>query len=263
MVYECKIASEGINFMRGFLTIWVIASCFFLPKAWCRYYDLYRADYVKGAFCSVIGGACAADTDFDNSFFQNPASLTAGGSNWDYDYDMLQGSNLEPGMKAGNDVSDSTFMFGAAYSGKKLGVGLSFLKHNTSVGALGTFSDDAAGGSAQFRTNTEADLYQFNVPISIKLSPKYDFGVTLTAIYQKIDIKVSGQNGTAANTAQQPGPTLGIATGGIYRINSSFITGGWLRLPMTYYTKQNITTQSTFTKFNYTEDLALHPGNRR
>ena len=89
---------------------------FFCEYSSARYYDLYRADYTKGSYCSAIGGACASDIDFDNSFFQNSASLTAGGADFDYDYDYIEGNNLEPGMKGANSVSETSFMFAIAYS---------------------------------------------------------------------------------------------------------------------------------------------------
>ena len=241
--------------MRISKLILTFVCVFITAPAWGRYYDLYRADYTKGPFCSVIGGACAADIDFDNSFFQNPASLTAGGSDWDYDYDLIQGSNFEPGMKGSNTVDSSTFMGAVAFSDKKFGMGLSFLKQSTSVSALGTFSDNAAGGHAQFQTHTEAILYQLNMPFSFRINPNFNLGFTLTALF--IDQNTSVAGGTATNDSAQPLPTFGLTIGGMYRLNSKFITGGWFRNPMTFYSTQNITTSSPFTKFNYSEDIAL------
>lgn len=249
---------ETLAEMSRIFWILILAEVLFAVPASARFYDMYRADYIKGTFCAVIGGACAADIDFDNSFFQNPASLTAGGSDWDYDYDAIKGDNLEPGMKGQNDVQDSTFMGAIAYSGTNWGVGFSFLKRTTTVSALGTFSDDAAGASAEFRTNTTATLFQFNLPISYKVTNNYHLGMTFTAIYQSIGLYISGQGATDSNTPLQPGPALGISLGGIFRISPDFITGGWLRTPMTYYTQQAISTQSTFTRFDYAEDIALH-----
>jgi len=240
---------------RGF-AVWIIVGIFVSAPAWARYYDVYRADYIKGAFCSVIGGACAADIDFDNSFFQNPASLTAGGSDYDYDYDLITGSNLEPGMKGSNDVSTSTFMGGLAFSGQKFGIGISFLKQTTSVSALGTFSDDASGGFAQFKTQTDATIYQVNLPFSFRVSSNYNLGIAITAISMSIGTSVTG--GSSSTASMQDFPSFGVSVGGIYRLNSNFITGGWLRTPMTFYTTQGISTKSSFTKFDYSEDIALH-----
>ncbi len=240
------------------LLIQVLLGILISQNALARYYDLYRADYVKGPFCSVIGGACAADIDFDNSFFQNPASLTAGGSNWDYDYDLIQNNNLEPGSKPGNDVNASTFMGALAFSGQKYGLGLAFLKQSTKVSALGTFSDDAAGGIALFQTTTTASIYQFNIPFSYRVSSDFNIGISLNAIFLTDDTSVTGGGGSASNSADQIGPSLGLSIGGIYRLSPKFITGGWLRNPMTFYSKQTIATNSPFTKFSYSEDVALH-----
>gem|GEM_PF-1711357 len=234
------------------------AIAFAWEPCWARYYDLYRADYIKGAFCSVIGGACASDIDFDNSFFQNPASLTAGGGDWDYDYDSIAGTNLEPGMKAGNDVSDSTFMAGVAYATKKIGIGFSFLRRRTHVSAIGTFSDDVAGGQVQFQTSTNSTLYQLNMPVSAKFNKSLDVGVTLSALFSSIQTEVSGASSSAANSPQQPGATFGLTAGAIYRLDQQHIIGAWLRSPLTYYLNQNLVTQSAFTRFNYSESMALH-----
>ena len=236
----------------------VLLGLFVSQNASARYYDLYRADYVKGPFCSVIAGACATDLDFDSSFFQNPASLTASGSNWDYDYDLIKGNNLEPGTKPGNDVSASTFMGAVAFSGEKYGVGISLLKQTTKVSAIGILSDDAAGGTAQFKTNTTADIYQINVPFSYRVNSDLNIGISLNAIFLSADTNVSGSQGSATYTAGQFGPSLGFALGAIYRLSPEFVIGGWFKNPMTFYTRQDITANSSFTKFSYSEDLALH-----
>lgn len=223
-------------------------------------YDLYRADYVKGSYCSVIGGACAADLDFDSSFFQNPASLTAArvsDYDWDYDYDLIQGKNLEPGLKKNNDVQQETFLAAFSYRQRNWGFGLSFTQQVDKIGAVASFYDDAAGAPVNFRVNTTASTTMVNIPISYRFSDRFSLGVTLVSLFQRSKVGVSGNNASSSTNSQNL-PAVGAAIGGIWQMSPYFRTGGWVRSPITYYYSQQISTSSAFTKFSFNEDIGIN-----
>lgn len=249
----CKWASH----YAGCLIVLAIGLSMSHPAS-ARAYDLYRADYFKGAFCSVIGGACAADNDFDSSFFQNPASLTAKGGNWDYDYDFIKDNNTEPGTDTANVNSQVTFMLAAAYSTEKYGLGISLTRVNHRVDAHAAFYDDAAGAPIVFDTATRASNYQINAPFSYHFSRRLNLGATLNLNFfqQKTEITNSSTASYRSSSAFPVG--LGFTLGAIYSLNERLNLGTWIRSPITYYYDQSIQASSSFTRFSYQEDMALN-----
>lgn len=230
---------------------------FFCEYSSARYYDLYRADYTKGSYCSAIGGACASDIDFDNSFFQNPASLTAGGADFDYDYDYIEGNNLEPGMKGANSVSETSFMFAIAYSKRNWGIGLSVSEQRDEVDATTSLIDDQ-GATQLLRTISTANTWVINIPLSYRITRQFHFGAALVTMFQHQEVKPEGTDTFSSTAAAQSGPSFGASLGSIYEFSPFSRFGIWARTPITYYLTQDISTAAFGSKIDYHEDIGLN-----
>ena len=223
-------------------------------------YDLYRADSFKGAFCSAIGGACAADNDGENAFFQNPAALEAGEAGFNFDGDFNSSGNVEPGMKGSNTVSETTFMGGASWSGETWGIGISVTGVKNTIGSNAgvSFQSDPATApiSKTIRLSTSSTTVQLALPIAFRLKPGFSLGVSLTGLFHSEGVRAEGY-GSASNASLNPLPTLGLAVGGIYQINSYVRGGTWFHTSSNYYFHQTLGFGVLGTSYKYDEDLGL------
>ncbi len=218
-------------------------------------YDVYRADYAKGAFCVALAGACASDNNPENSFFQNPASLQAGSPDWVYDGDYNPSDNTEPGMKTSNEISDATYMGGIAKSGDEWGVGIAFSGRLSNVKAQSTIFDDSDIGHPINTTNSSTTL-MFNIPIAKKVTPQFTAGVAVIGLYYRETLAVEGSS-ASKTTAINKLPKLGLSIGGLYSINSYFRVGSWLRLPITYDVNQYLKYQGFGSPVTINETVSL------
>ena len=233
-----------------------LLTCIFLPKtSFARVYDMYRADYPKGAFCSVIAGACASDPTLANAFFQNPAAITADHKvNWDFDGDYTQSANLEPGMKGSNTVSESQLMGGVAYGFDNWGIGFSFSGRLNSVKSSVSVIDDQ-DLTRQVGVKTEADTFEFNVPFSRAIDSNLSVGASLFATLYAQGITVADATDSVSNNS---GLSFGLSLGVLRQFNSRFRVGSWFRSPVTNYNSIQISDAKSGTTLNYSEDFALH-----
>lgn len=222
--------------------------------AQARVYDIYRADYTKGPFCSTIAGACASDVDFDSSFFQNPASLEAGRENWDYDYDFNKKNSLEPGAQKDNEAEESTFMAGFIWAGEKWGAGLSFTIQNDNVQSKASLTDDQ-GRSQAINVSAQASTYIFTAPLAYKYSNKLSFGTAVSFLYQNHNIDVAGVNSSSKPFSNLPTPSFTMGT--IYKYSENLRLGSWFRTTSSYGYSMNLDFQSFGNQLTYKEDINL------
>jgi hypothetical protein len=232
------------------LLVFVFSIFVFSQESNARVYDLYRADYPKGAFCSVIAGACTSDTHLESAFFQNPASLTAEGSlehdgAYGFDGDYNRSDNLEPGMKGNNNVNESQFMGGLGYRKDRWGVGLGIFGHQENVNSQVTVVD-SQNLTHNFGLQTSATIIEFNLPLAYRISDSLSLGFSLY--------------GTSYSEAANPasGLNFGFTLGAIDLVNSQWTIGSWFRSPVTNYTTIQLDTQAYSTTLQYEEDFALH-----
>ena len=220
-----------------------------------RVYDTYRSDYARGAFCSAIAGACSADMDLVNSFFTNPATLTAGPANWDFDGDYKKGSNLEPGMSDGNSVEEDAFSGGIGWSNREFGVGFGVFGRTTNVTSNVSVIDNE-GESRVIPLSSHAFNLQLNLPISYRITPKWSFGITPSFRVYDQSITINGQSAKAESVRSSFKfvPVIG----GFYNASSTFNFGTWFRFPYTQYYNLSFSTTALGTQLDYNEDIALH-----
>lgn len=221
-----------------------------------RIYDLYRSDRrFKGAFCTAIGGACAADDDLVTGIFENPASLATGRADWDIDGDYATKSNLEPGMKDSVDRDERSAVLGASYSTGKFGLGGAFALQSDSVDSDLTVYDDS-GLPKRARVHTNATLLQFRVPMAFQVSDALSLGFSVSASRhaQELLLTNSGANSDNGHSAF----TVGVALGALYSYSPRLRFGSWFRLPTTLFETLTFSATSLATTINYREELALH-----
>lgn len=232
----------------------IILSFLLAPPSWSRTYDLYRPDYFKGAFCSAIGGSCAAESDLIAGLFQNPASLITGKEDWDFDGDFVAKSNLEPGMKSGNDISETTAVAGFGYSWQKFGTGIAFLYKKDSVTSDLTIFDDSAS-SQKTKTQTHASSLQVRVPFSHVITPELSLGMAVSVLNHKQNLNIE----SAASGVTPTGDTkIGLSFGAMVSLPPNFQFGSWVRLPRTLSEHLEFKSTVPGTTVNYSEDLDLH-----
>ncbi len=219
-----------------------------------RVYDIYRADYTKGPFCSTIAGACASDIDFDSSFFQNPASLEAGRENWDYDYDFNKKNSLEPGMQRDNTVSESTFMAGFIWAGEKWGAGLAFSIQNDYVRSKASLMDDQ-GRSQAIDISDHASTYILTVPVAYRYSNKLSLGGSASFLFQDHRMDVVGINASSKPFSDLPIPSFSL--GAIYKYSENLRLGSWFRSTSSYGYSMNMDFESFGNQLSYKEDVEL------
>ncbi len=227
----------------------------FPGMAWARNYDLYRADYPKGAFCEAIGGACSADPDLENALFQNPSALTAREQEWVFDLDYNASSNLEPGMKGLNDVSDSRFMLGAGWGGGRWGLGFGISGRQSRVRSTATVVD------SQSLTHTvdffsQSTLIEVHVPLSLRLSEDLSVGFAFwgKSFAHSNSINGGGADPGAADTLS----SIGIMLGCNQKLSSRLRIGSWLRSGLTQSQTIRLSGRALGSLQDYVEDLELH-----
>lgn len=225
------------------------------PHANARDYDTYRADYFKGAFCSAIGGACAADNDMISGLFQNPAALATGEPTWDFDGDYASRGIVEPGTVNGNNGAvESSAVGGLAYSTGKLGIGLSFIWRHSNVDSPTTIYEDFG---KKLSTRLYGDVYntQFRLPVAYHFASGESIGITFVVNHQFEELSIS----SPVNVLQtQPSATqLRITVGGLLPLSPDFRLGSWFRLPANL--ADYIAVSSPTSGFlSYREDFSQH-----
>jgi hypothetical protein len=228
---------------------------FFSIAAEARVYDLYRADYPKGAFCEAMGAACAADADIVNSFFQNPAVLASGRPDWNFDGDFKSKTNLEPGMAAANTVSEYVTDGGFALSSGSFGFGVSFLQQKDSVDGSITLFD---GNNAPFKSkmSAEATLQQISVPVALELNKYWSIGVAPTFLSHRQSLGID--KATDKTTNNPSSSAFGLTFGTLFQPSRKFRLGSWFRIPTSLYEHLGFSATVGSTSVAYEEDFALH-----
>ncbi|MBC7385530.1 MAG: hypothetical protein H7301_05105 [Cryobacterium sp.] len=228
-----------------------------MSPAHARVYDLYRADYPKGHYCSAIGGACAADPDLENSFFQNPAALTAREPTWAFDGDYNGSSNLEPGMKESNDVSESSVMGGIGWAGDLWGMAIAFSGRQERVASSVSVVDEN-GFTQRFPLAARSRSFDLRIPLAFRASHKFSLGGAVSASLWSQTL--TGENGSRAVASPQSAPIQwGFRFGGIYQpLRSDWEFGSWFKLPSTRNIRIELDTQAYSNQIQYREELALH-----
>ena len=240
---------------RSLLFLGIISIASAPVASFAKNYDAYRSDYAKGAFCSAIAGACASDFNPENSFFQNPASLESSTPDLVYDGDYNPSDNLEPGMKVGNEVSDSTFMGGVAHAGPEWGLGFAFSGRLSQVKASSTLFDDN-DVARDIKTTTSGTTLTFNIPAAIKLTPNLVVGAALLGLYYKENINIE-EAPSSNSSAIDKLPKLGLSIGALFTLNQYFRVGSWFRTPITYSVHQHIDYQKFGSPLIFDEDINL------
>lgn len=201
-------------------------------SAWARVYDLYRVNYQKNAFCAAIGGACTSDTNRENSLFQNPAAIVTGEPGILFDGDLNFAGNLEPGMRAHDDIRELTYMAGIGWSWKDFGVGATLMGSYAVVKSHALFHQ-AAGIEAQVDATAESKLMFFSVPIGWRVSEKLALGASVLGRYYSEAVTPLNSPESETQTRNTvPPPSLG--AGAIYFANEYLRLGTWFRLPVRY-----------------------------
>ena len=231
--------------------LWIISL-----DATASIYDMYRSDYVKGAFCVAVAGACSADKNLENSFYQNPASLESGEPDLVYDADYNPSNNLEPGMNVGDKINSAFYTAGIARAGDVWGFGFAFSALTASVDAQASLSDSFTGEARTVATNNSSTTFLFNIPISMRLSSKWSLGLSLNGMYYQESFKVTGSPKSSTASVDRL-PQIGVTLGGVYIPNEIIRYGSWLRTPITYYVQQNIVTQVASTQTAVVELVGL------
>jgi hypothetical protein len=222
--------------------------------AHARVYDMYRADYPRSAFCVAVGNACVAETAVENSFYQNPAALTSGEEDWNFDGDYSSHSNLEPGQRA-SDASESRASGGVGYSHGRFGYAVAFYWQRDYVNAPLTVYDDSHL-PRQTSVTARSLAFQVKVPLSYQLQPGWSVGVALALFKHSQEIGVA--NSTSGAPASSHDTKLGLSIGTNVHLSERLYFGSWLRLPRTLYESVGIATTVASTSISYQEDFALH-----
>ncbi len=221
-----------------------------------RVYDLYRADYTKGAFCSAIAGACAADEDVENAYFQNPAALSASQKGLSFDGDYNGSSNLEPGMKGTNEVSESQFMGGLGWSFPRWGFAISVAGRKDRVLSNVSLIDDQ-GLTKKFPLTTDSTNIQIHLPVSYQIYPDTSLGVAVSL--ESVSESIQGSSGTRASISQVGLPIrIGLRFGAILHPSKKLRLGSWLKTPISNYAVIDFAAQAFSNQLNYHEDVAYH-----
>ncbi len=244
----------GVNSIRNMVLVICLLS--YSSIGYAKFYDMYRADYTKGAFCSALAGACASDNNPENSFFQNPASLESAGTELVYDGDFNPSDNLEPGMKTSSVLDQSTYMGGIAIAGPMWGYGLSMSGRSSSVNASATLVDDQDRSQSLNTKNSSTTIF-FNFPFAKRVSPKFSVGIALLGMYYLESFEIENSPKSKTNSLDKF-PQLGLSLGYLYSFSNYFRIGSWFRSPITYYVKQEIDVQQFSNQVRITEDLGLN-----
>ncbi len=242
---------------RGWIIPGAVVVILASSSAHARVYDLYRSDAPKGAFCSAIAGACSADPELENGFYQNPASLTAGAAKWNFDLDYDGSGNLEPGSKGENSIQESTFSGGIGGSWENWGIGLGFVQKRTEVDSTVAVTD-SLGLVQKFPLSSTSSSLDLLVPISRRVNSRLSVGMGVSASIWSLSLV--GGNGSRAQVTRDSAPIRwGFRVGTYFHEPaSSWSFGSWLRLPSTRYSHVVFDTQAYSNSLHYEEDVARH-----
>ena len=238
--------------MRSLFFLLLLAS----SSAQAREYDLYRPDWrFKGGFCSAIGGACAADEDLVTGIFENPAALTNGDENWDFDGDYSQRVNLEPGTGDRTNRNESVGILGLGYSTGRFGFGGAVAARVENVDGDLTVTD-AAGTSQTLRAHDRIATLQVRLPFAYQLTTALSLGATVSFNHRREYISEIG-NDEPSDTAVS-GLSVGLTLGAQYAYSPRLRFGTWFRFPTHLYESVLLTTKAPAPVINYREDVGLH-----
>lgn len=217
-------------------------------------YDMYRPDYPRSAFCVSVGNACVAETAVENSFYQNPAALTSGEEDWNFDGDISSHSNLEPGQNS-RETEIARASGGVGYSTGKFGFALSFYRQRDKISNPLTITD-LAGNTTRTAVNVRAVQSQLRIPFSYQVRPGFSVGIafSLMKYTQNVDVAnaVSGDPATSENTK------FGFSVGMNYHFSEKLHYGFWFRPSRTLTQHLNIVSRVGSATLNYQEDMGLH-----
>ncbi len=228
----------------------------FTTSSYSDYYDIYRADYPKGAFCAAIAGSCASDNDPENSFFQNPAAiapLSVEEGYFIFDGDFNPGGNLEPGMNTGGEISETTFMGGFGYFETTWGAGLAFQGRMASLSTNATLKSTL--GEQKISSTTESSTLLINFPFAVKLTSSLSAGAS---IYITRYSETLGLEGATAKTSDYHKiPTLGFSLG-LLCDWKTFRYGSWFRSANSYWVVQEFSLNRLGNNISTSEIIGLH-----
>jgi hypothetical protein len=232
-----------------------VLALLFPGGAEARVYDMYRSDSPKGAFCDAIGDACVADLAVENAFFQNPAVLATGESDWNFDGDIAAKTNLEPGSDPGNLVTETESNGGVGISTGRFGVGASMSWQKDAVeGKLLIFDEN--GNPLTTRMSTSASLLQFNLPLAYLVWPNLSLGITPSLFRHNQDLNIPNSTSAGASAPRSTG--FGLKVGALYQPSDRLRFGTWYQIPTSLYETQIFTAQAQSTSISYHENFALH-----
>lgn len=244
--------------LRTLALLFVLVCIGLIETTWARYYDLYRADYPKGAFCAVIAGACASDNDSESAFFQNPASAIPPGAEESFQFDGDYGplNNLEPGMKTSSEVDQTLYMGGIGLNGKKWGWAASLTGVSVSMKTKGQVVDDSDRTQNVTAKDTNYTIL-LNVPVAYRLTKTLSVGASLFSLYYYEALQVEGAPKSSTKPIETF-PPIGFRFGYLWAPSKNFRMGSWARTAITEYVTQDITVSQFSTQIQITEQLGLH-----
>lgn len=229
---------------------------FWITAAQARVYDLYRADYPKGAFCSAIGGACAADLDLENGFFQNPAALIGHPQDWNFDGDYSPSGNVEPGAQQQNDFKEGQYMFGAGWAGERFAAAISVTGRHDTVTSNASLINEQ-GLTQKFPLTTDATTLKFSLPFAYLIEQGFSVGIAFNVFtFNQSMITASRARATASTPdgALHFGFTVGLQK----KLSERLSLGSWFKSPMTAYSTLDFHTQALGNQLDFSEEMAIH-----
>ncbi|HEY8278201.1 MAG TPA: hypothetical protein VIH99_01170 [Bdellovibrionota bacterium] len=224
------------------------------PAARAREYDIYRADYFKGAFCAAIGGACAADDDMVSGFFQNPAALATGEERWDFDGDYASRSILEPGLIGNSGAAESYAAGGIGYSPGSWGAAIAFNWKHSDVDSPTTITD-SAGANLNTRLYGDAYIMSLRLPMAVHLGNGVSIGMTisLNSQYQSLSLLDTAE---VVKTSDHD-ESLRFSLGTLIPLSEKVRLGSWFRFPFSFEDDIQFSRSSTGA-VTYREAFSLH-----
>ncbi|MGZ3649993.1 MAG: hypothetical protein ACXVB9_18030 [Bdellovibrionota bacterium] len=240
--------------MPGFAPFVFLLSVLQAAPAWARDYDIYRSDYFKGAFCSAIGGACAADNDLISGLFQNPAAMATGEPVWDFDGDYVSRDIVEQGVNGNSGAVDSSAVGGIGFSNGRWGTGLAFVWRRSAVSSPTTLVEDS-GKTINTVLYGNAYSTQLRIPFGYHFESGESLGITisLNRQFQKLDLI----DPTVAAQTQPSSTEVRFMLGGLMPLSEKIRLGTWFRTGVTL--ADYIAFTSNYTGFvSYKEVFSQH-----
>lgn len=248
---------RGPPFLYFFLTL-IIGLCWEVSSE-ARFYDMYRADYMKTSFCIAQGGACVSDVDPEMSFFQNPAALEAGeeGLVYDGDYQFLPDSQtLEPGQKNANNLQENSFLAGGGYAGKKWGMAVAAYGRFDEIKTQASLIDANGNQTDPFNIKYKSTSVEGRIPVAFRTTKNFSWGFALTFLYRhEVLVIDNAPKSSTENIDKVPYP--GLAAGLIWRMNSKLRFGLMAQSATSFYIRQSIDANANGQSINFTEDMGL------